>query len=189
MKKVSIGILSIILICMIQNVSAQIDDTERKLQMELEVTDEQKIILFSGFAIAVIGLFVYLARDIILRKKTTYDDKEFDSKNDKTYEKYHSDWSDDYEEIGTRKNSKEDKEFRRLLQDPSLPDYYKILDVSHNATLEEIKKQYRIMAKKIHPDKNKEEKSDEAMVQINKAYEILSNEELRKKYDIHLNKD
>ncbi len=45
------------------------------------------------------------------------------------------------------------------------------------------------MAKKIHPDKNKEEKSDEAMVQINKAYEILSNEELRKKYDIHLNKD
>lgn len=189
MKKFSIIVSSLILICIIQNVSGQTDDTEKKLQMELDVTDDQKIILFSGFAIAVIVLFLYLARDVILRKKTSYDDKEFDSKNDKTYEKYHSDWSDDYEELGTRKNSKEDKEFRRLLQDPSLPDYYKILQVSHNATLEEIKKQYRIMAKKIHPDKNKEEKSEEAMVQINKAYEILSNEELRKKYDMHFNKD
>ncbi len=189
MKKLSIVISSIIFICMIQNASGQTDDVGKKLQMELVVTDEQKIILFSGFAIAVIGLFLYLARDLILRKKTSYDDKELDSKNDKTYEKYHSDWSDDYEELGTRKNSKEDKEFRRLLQDSSLPDYYKILEVPHNATLEEIKKQYRIMAKKIHPDKNKEEKSEEAMVQINKAYEILSNEELRKKYDIHLNKD
>jgi molecular chaperone DnaJ len=173
---------------MIQNISGQTDNTEKKLQMELVVTDEQKLILFSSFAIAVIVLFAYLARDVILRKKTPYDTKEFDSKSDKTYEKYHSDWSDDYEELGTRKNSKEDKEFRKLLQDPTLPDYYKILEVPYNATLEEIKNQYRILAKKIHPDKNKEEKSEEAMVQINKAYEILSNEELRKKYDMHLNK-
>lgn len=188
MKKFNIIVSSLILICMIQNVSGQTDDTEKKLQMDLIVTDDQKVMLFSGFAIAVIGLFLYLARDIILRRKTSYDDKELDSKNDKTYEKYHSDWSDDYEELGTRKNSKEDKEFRRLLQDPLLPDYYKILEVSHDATLEEIKKQYRVMAKKIHPDKNKEEKSEEAMVQINKAYEILSNKELRKKYDLNLNK-
>ena len=113
---------------MIQNISGQTDNTEKKLQMELVVTDEQRIILFSGFAIAVIVLFAYLARDVILRKKTPYDTKEFDSKSDKTYEKYHSDWSDDYEELGTRKNSKEDKEFRKLLQDPTLPDYYKILE-------------------------------------------------------------
>jgi molecular chaperone DnaJ len=157
--------------------------------MELIVTDEQKIILFAGFAIAVIGLFVYLARDVILRRKTLYDYEEFDSKKDKTYEKYHSDWSDDYEELGKRKNSKEDKEFRIAFQDSSLPDYYKILEISQNATHDEIKKQYRQLAKKIHPDKNKGEKSEEIMVQINKAYEILSNKELRKKYDTYLNKD
>lgn len=189
MKNVSIIILSIIVISMIQNVSGQSDNAGKKIQMELIVTDEQKIILFASFAIAVIGLFVYLARDIILRKKTPYDSKEFDSKNDKTYEKYHSDWSDDYEELGNRKNSKEDKEFRITSQNSSLPDYYKILEIPQNATHEEIKKQYRKLAKKIHPDKNKGEKSEEIMVQINKAYEILSNEELRKKYDTYLNKD
>ncbi len=189
MKNFSIIILSIIVISMIQNVSGQLDNSGKKLQMELIVTDEQKIILFTSFAIAVIGLFVYLARDIILRKKTPYDSKEFDSKNDKTYEKYHSDWSDDYEELGNRKNSKEDKEFRITSQNSSLPNYYKILEISQSATHDEIKKQYRHLAKKIHPDKNKGEKSEEIMVQINKAYEILSNEELRKKYDMYLNKD
>ena len=70
---------------MIQNVSGQSDNTEKKLQMELVVTDEQKVILFASFALAVIGLFVYLARDVILRKKTSYDSTEFYSKNNKTY--------------------------------------------------------------------------------------------------------
>jgi molecular chaperone DnaJ len=70
-----------------------------------------------------------------------------------------------------------------------LPDYYKILESPQNATDEEIKKQYRHLAKKIHPDKNKEEKSEEIMIQINKAYEVLSNKELRKKYDMYLNRD
>ena len=173
---------------MIQSGSGQSDNDGKKLQMELIVTDEQKIILFASFAIAVIGLFVYLARDIILRKKTSYDSTEFDSKNDKTYEKYHSDWSDDYEEFGTRNNSKEDNEFRIISQNSSLPDYYKILEISQDATHDEIKKQYRQLAKKKHPDKNKEEKSEDIMVQINKAYEILSNKELRKKYDVYFNK-
>mgnify|MGYP001568136461 FL=1 len=189
MKNLGIIILGIIFISIIQNVSGQSDNTGKKLQMELIVTDEQKVILFISFTLAVIGLFVYLARDIILRRKTSYDSTEFDSKNDKTYEKYHSDWSDDYEEFGFRKNSKEDKEFRITSQNSSLPDYYKILEIPQNATHEEIKKQYRELAKKIHPDKNKGEKSEEIMVQINKAYEILSNKELRKKYDIYINKN
>ena len=59
----------------------------------------------------------------------------------------------------------------------------------NDISVEYLKKQYRKLAKKIHPDKNKGEKSEEIMVQINKAYEILSNEELRKKYDTYLNKD
>ena len=170
------------------NVMGQLDMEEKNLQMDLVVTDEQKIILFAGFALAVLGLFVYLARDIILRKKTLYDDKEFDSKNDKTYEKYHSDWLDDYEELGTRKNSKDDREFRILSQNSQLPDCYKVLEISKNATPDEIKKQYRKLAKKTHPDKNKGEKS-EIMIQINKAYEILSNENLRKKYDQYVDEN
>lgn len=189
MKNYVIIALVVIIISVIQRASGQSNNDERELQMELIVTDEQRIILFAIFAIAVIGIFVYLARDIILRKKTSYDSKEFDSKNDKTYEKYHSDWSDDYEEFGTRKNSKEDKEFRALSQNSTLPDYYKILEISHDATQEEIKNQYRELAKKIHPDKSKDEKSEEVMVQINKAYEVLSNEELRKKYDTYFNKN
>jgi len=189
MKNYSIIVLGIIIIGVIQSAAGQSNNDERQLQMELIVTDEQKIILFSAFAIAVIAIFIYLARDIILRKKTVYDSKEFDSKNDKTYEKYHSDWSDDYEEFGTRKNSKEDKEFRTLSQNSTLPDYYKILKISQDATQEEIKNQYRELAKKTHPDKSKDEKSEEIMVQINKAYEILSNEELRKKYDMYYNKN
>jgi len=144
--------------------------------------------VFAGFAIVVIGLFLYLARDIILRKKSSYDSAELDSKNDKTYEKYHSDWSDDYEELGKRKNSKEENEFRITSENSTLPDYYKILEISQNATQDEIKKQYRHLAKKTHPDKNKESKTEDIMVQINKAYEVLSNEELRKKYDQYFNK-
>ena len=68
-------------------------------------------------------------------------------------------------------------------------DYYEVLGVNRGASADDIKKAFKKLAMKYHPDKNKEEKSEEAMVQINKAYEILSNEELRKKYDLHINKD
>jgi molecular chaperone DnaJ len=188
MKYTNIAILSMIIIGIIQSASGQSDNTT-EFQTELIVTDEQKIILFAGFTAAVIGIFIYLARDMILRKKTSYDSAEVDSKKDKTYEKYHSSWSDDYEEFGTRKNTKEEKEFRVASQNSSLPDYYKILDLPYDATYQEIKKQYRKLAKKTHPDKNKDEKSEETMIQINKAYEVLSNEALREKYDRYINKD
>ncbi len=188
MKKISMVIIGIIFIGMIHTVSGQLDD-KKKIETELIVTDEQKIILFGSFALIVICLFVYLARDIILRRKTPYDFTEFDSKKDKTYEKYHSDWTDDYEPIGSKNISEEENEFRITSKNSSLPDYYKILEISQNATSGEIKNQYRILAKKIHPDKNKSKKSEEIMVQINKAYEILSNEELRKKYDIYFKKN
>jgi len=85
---------------------------ENESNRELKVSDDEKIILFAGFSIAVIAIFLFLARDVILRKKTTYDKQEHESKKDKTYEKYHSDWGDDYEEIGKRGNSKQDKEYR-----------------------------------------------------------------------------
>ncbi|MDH5698036.1 MAG: J domain-containing protein, partial [Nitrosopumilus sp.] len=106
MKKIIIFMIFAIVFGVSQTGHAQ----NGNLDMELEVSDEEKIILFSGFAIAVLGVFLFLARDIILRKKTSYDKEELESKKDKTFEKYHSDWGDDYEELGQRRNTKEDKE-------------------------------------------------------------------------------
>jgi len=165
-------------------VYAQTDE----IDMKLVVSDEEKIMLFGGFAIAIIAIFLFLARDIILRKKTSYDKEEFDSKKDKTYEKYHSDWGDDYEELGKRKNTKEDEEFRNAASNDELPNYYEILGVSRDATQEKIKNKFRELVKKTHPDKTKVD-SEEEMVELNRAYEVLSDEERREKYDKYLKVD
>ena len=156
--------------------------------MELEVSDEEKIILFGSFAIAIIAIFMFLARDTILRRKTSYDKENLDSKKDKTYEKYHSDWGDDYEDIGSRRNTKQDREFREAAVNDELPNYYEILEIPRDATQGEIKKKFRELAKKTHPDKTKKD-SEEAMVELNKAYEVLSDEVSRKKYDRYLKVD
>ena len=65
-----------------------------------------------------------------------------------------------------------------------MADYYSILGVSKNATGDEIKKAFRKLAVKYHPDKNQGKKdAEEKFKQINEAYEVLSDEEKRKKYD------
>ncbi len=184
MKGWSIFVLFLIVVSVTQIVYAQANE----LDMELEVSDEEKYLLFGGFVIAIIGIFLFLARDIILRKKTAYDKEELESKKEKTYEKYHSGWGDDYEEIGKRRNTKEDKEFREASLNDELPDYYKTLGVERDATQEEIKKKFRELVKKTHPDKTKED-SEEEMAELNKAYEVLSDEESREKYDRYLKTD
>ena len=184
MKNFSIFVISIIVFGGLHSASAQ----ERNLDMELEVTDDEKIMLFSGFIIAILAVFLFLARDIILRKKTSYDKENLESKKDKTFEKYHSDWGEDYEELGKRRNTKEDKEFREALNNDELPNYYEIIGVSKDATPEEIKKKFRELAKKTHPDKTKENSEDE-MAELNKAYEVLSDKELREKYDKYFKVD
>ena len=184
MKYQSIILISIIVFSAIQTIHAQTEG----IGIQIVVSDEEKIILFGGFSIAIIAITLFLARDIILRKKTSYDKEELESKKDRTYEKYHSDWGEDYEEFGYRKNTKEDKEFRDAVKNDELPDYYKILGVSREATHEEIKKKFREMAKKTHPDKTKED-SEEAMVELNRAYEILSDEESKERYDKYLKID
>lgn len=62
-------------------------------------------------------------------------------------------------------------------------DYYEILGISRNATLEEIKKAYRRLARKYHPDFNKEPGAEEKFKEINQAYQVLSDENKRKIYD------
>ncbi len=62
-------------------------------------------------------------------------------------------------------------------------DYYEILSVSRDADKEEIKRAYRRLARKYHPDVNKEEGAEERFKEINRAYEILSEPETRSRYD------
>ncbi len=63
-------------------------------------------------------------------------------------------------------------------------DYYKILGVDKKATVDEIKKAYRKLALKYHPDKNANNKTaEEKFKEINEANEVLSDPEKRKKYD------
>ncbi|HPR63093.1 MAG TPA: J domain-containing protein [Thermoanaerobaculia bacterium] len=63
-------------------------------------------------------------------------------------------------------------------------DYYKILGVSRKASRNEIKKAYRRLARKYHPDVNPgDKKSEEMFKQISEAYSVLSDSEKRKRYD------
>jgi len=62
---------------------------------------------------------------------------------------------------------------------------YETLKVSENATAAEIKKAYRTLAKKYHPDMNKEKDAEEKFKEINAAYEVLGDEQKKAKYDMH----
>ena len=62
-------------------------------------------------------------------------------------------------------------------------DYYEVLGVSKDASSEEIKKSYRKLAKKYHPDINKEKGAEEKFKEINEAYEILSDPQKKQIYD------
>lgn len=62
-------------------------------------------------------------------------------------------------------------------------DYYKILEIPKNATDEDIKKAYRKLALKYHPDKNKSPGAEERFKEVAEAYEVLSDKKKRDIYD------
>jgi len=62
-------------------------------------------------------------------------------------------------------------------------DYYEILGLDRSATKEDIKKAYRTLALKYHPDKNKEKDAEEKFKEISEAYAVLYDDEKRRMYD------
>jgi molecular chaperone DnaJ len=67
---------------------------------------------------------------------------------------------------------------------PTSTDFYAVLGVSSTAPGDEIKKQYRRLAKKYHPDSNKSDpKAAERFKEISEAYTVIGDDEKRKKYD------
>jgi molecular chaperone DnaJ len=62
-------------------------------------------------------------------------------------------------------------------------DYYKVLGVDRKASQDDIKKAYRKLARKYHPDTNKDGGAEERFKQISEAYDVLGDPEKRKKYD------
>jgi len=150
---------------------------------EFYVSESDLYFTFSAAIIIIIGIFIFLARGTIFRRRSDYEKQEFESQKDRDYEKYHSDWSTE-EVFGDKaKNEHESrKEFAELFKEKSLPNYYEILGVNVESNKDEIKNMYRKLAKEWHPDKRKEN-SEQKMAEINEAYETLSDEKLRREYD------
>jgi DnaJ family protein C protein 10 len=65
-------------------------------------------------------------------------------------------------------------------------DFYKLLGVPRDANIKEIRKAFKNLAVKLHPDKNQDDpEADQKFIKIAKAYEILKDPDTRKHYDIH----
>lgn len=62
-------------------------------------------------------------------------------------------------------------------------DYYEVLGVSRGADQDEVKRAYRRLARKYHPDVNKDPGAEDTFKEINRAYEVLSEPEIRARYD------
>jgi len=66
-------------------------------------------------------------------------------------------------------------------------DYYKILDIPRTASLDDIKKAYRLKAKLVHPDVNNSPKANEVFAIVSEAYDVLCDDQKRYMHDIKLN--
>ena len=153
------------------------------------LTESELITVFTIATAIIIGVLIFLARGSLFRKKTEYDTGEWESKKNRDYEKYHSEWMSD--EISFERKGKDklsDEDFRKSLLSEDIPDYYAILQIQATASQNEIKSQFRKLAKKWHPDRKQSDDAEEKMAQINTAYEVLSDPKRRKMYDQHFSK-
>ncbi|MBQ2437045.1 MAG: DnaJ domain-containing protein, partial [Clostridia bacterium] len=67
---------------------------------------------------------------------------------------------------------------------PDKRDYYEVLGIDKSASADDIKKAYRKLAKKYHPDLNPDDKEAEVhFKEVNEAYEVLSDQQKRARYD------
>ncbi|CAH8384693.1 unnamed protein product [Eruca vesicaria subsp. sativa] len=66
----------------------------------------------------------------------------------------------------------------------SKKDYYEILGLENTCSVDDVRKAYRKLSLKVHPDKNPAPGSEEAFKSVSKAFQCLSNEEARRKYDV-----
>ena len=82
----------------------------------------------------------------------------------------------------SKSNSNDDAICNEILKKT---DYYEIIGVPKTATEEEIKKNYKKLALKLHPDKNHSPQATEAFKKVTQAFSCLSNKEKRKVYDEH----
>ena len=99
-----------------------------------------------------------------------------------TYRRAYDIASDDMKQSCKRKVD----EAQVALKQSKEKNYYKILNVPRNAKLKEIKKSYRELALRWHPDKvesDEKDKAEEMFQDISEAYEVLSDKEMREKYD------
>ena len=153
------------------------------------LTESELITVFTIATAIIIGVLIFLARGSIFRKKTEYDTDEWESKKNRDYEKYHSEWMSD--EISFERKGKDklsDEDFRKSLLSEDLPAYYAILQIQATASQNEIKSQFRKLAKKWHPDRKQSDDAEKKMAQINTAYEVLSDPKRRKMYDQYFSK-
>lgn len=63
-------------------------------------------------------------------------------------------------------------------------DYYEILGLDRSCTVEDVRKAYRKLSLKVHPDKNKAPGAEEVFKAVSKAFQCLNNEESRRRYDV-----
>ena len=76
---------------------------------------------------------------------------------------------------------KGEEECQKIL---SKKDYYDILGLTKNATDDEIRKAYKKLAIKFHPDKNKSKSAEEAFKKVNQAFSVLGDKDKKKNYDL-----
>ena len=65
-----------------------------------------------------------------------------------------------------------------------MPDYYSLLKIRRDATQDEVKRAYRRLARELHPDVNPDPETQERFKEITQAYEVLSDTEKRRMYDM-----